>query len=75
MRKPSPTLAGLPATPQMLTLGLWPAVGRAMGRESAVLDLGCGTSRLLRDLRDAGHRGPVVGSDIAGVALARRCCA
>ena len=46
-----------------------------MGRESAVLDLGCGTSRLLRDLRDAGHRGPLVGSDISGVALARRCCA
>lgn len=43
------------------------------GRDSAVLDMGCGTSRMLRDMREAGHLGLLVGSDFSGVDLARRC--
>lgn len=43
------------------------------GRDSAVLDIGCGTSRMLRDMRESGHVGELVGCDFSGVELARRC--
>ena len=38
-------------------------------RRSAVLDLGCGTSRLLCDMREAGYAGRLVGVDCAAAAL------
>ena len=38
-------------------------------RRSSVLDLGCGTSRLLCDMREAGYAGRLVGVDCAAAAL------
>ena len=52
---------------------LRPLVRRALsgaGSEARVLDLGCGTSRFLADLRADGHRGELVGIDLAGLELA-----
>ena len=43
------------------------------GKDSAVLDIGCGTSRMLRDMRESGHTGELIGTDFSGVELARRC--
>ena len=42
---------------------------RFVRRRSAVLDLGCGTSRLLCDMREAGYAGRLVGVDCAAAAL------
>ena len=41
------------------------------GAASRVLDLGCGMSRLLADLRADGHTGELVGIDFVGIAIGR----
>ena len=47
-----------------------PPPGSGPERRAQVLDIGCGTSRLLADLREDGHEGALVGIDIAGLELA-----
>jgi hypothetical protein len=47
-----------------------PPTGSGPERRAQVLDIGCGTSRLLADLREDGHEGALVGIDIAGLELA-----
>ncbi len=51
------------------------AAAMPLGRDSRVLDVGCGNSKLLPDLRDNGHRGDLVGIDISGISVARSVCA
>jgi ubiquinone/menaquinone biosynthesis C-methylase UbiE len=41
------------------------------GRQSRVLDVGCGTSKLLVDMRAGGHTGELVGIDISGIDVVR----
>lgn len=41
------------------------------GRKSRVLDVGCGPSSFLADMRQSGHSGVLVGIDISGISLAR----
>ena len=44
------------------------------GHHSRVLDVGCGNSKLLRDMRMSGHTGKLVGIDISGINAAKEAC-
>ena len=50
------------------------ALGRIGGKHSRVLDVGCGNSKLLADMRLAGHTGELVCIDISGIAAAEKAC-
>ena len=50
------------------------AAAMPLGKDSRVLDVGCGNSKLLPDLRDNGHSGELVGIDISGISVARTVC-
>ena len=44
------------------------------GKDCSVLDVGCGNSKLLADMRTAGHTGILVGIEISGLGVARAAC-